>query len=118
MNKAILALDTSRFKHFNYALQIVQKYPVSLQSDKSSVKEIYSNLVEMALTTNERRSYKLTAEEILKDIEELHAEYLEIMAAFELAERGEQHEAPTTNTVGQAYREAFGGYEPNTDLAL
>lgn len=90
MCQAILALDNSKFKHFKYTLQVIQKYPSSLQADKKSITDMYPAMVEIVLTQNDRLTFQLTAEEILNDIKELHAEYIEILTAFELEESEQQ----------------------------
>ena len=111
MNEAVMALDMAEFNWFDLEIKYLQRFPTVF--GKADVLAVYPAMVQTALKIDG----KYRGKEKIEVIQEIHNEYLKIIAAFD-TERGEQHEAPTINTVGQAYREAVGGYEPNTDLAL
>lgn len=111
MNEAVMALDMAEFRWFDLEIKYLQMFPKTF--GKADILAIYPSMVQIVLKMEGNYGGK----EKIELIQEIHNEYLEIIAAFD-AERGEKHEAPTINTAGQTYREASGGYESNADMAL
>lgn len=111
MNEAVMALDMAEFKWFDLEIKYLQMFPETF--GKADVRAIYPSIVQTVL----ERDGEYYEKERIEVIQEIHNEYLMVIAALD-AERGEQHEAPTTDTNGQTYREASGGSEQNANVAL